>query len=119
MCSCGKHSIPPFPPSAAVLDQSDKFIATAVADLMTPTFITETVGATFEAMGYPMMSRAARLCVSTCKSYAKAVAAARLPLGAAAIMNNTTRPEVERAEAVRGLIKSSSEGNVAVSGGAE
>ena len=97
-----------------ILQQSNKGISTAAEDIMTPALITETVAAVFEAQGSPMMTRAARLCVSMCATYAGATAAAVLPQGTQAIMRAVQLPESERVKAGQIMQSAISAGNVMV-----
>lgn len=83
---------------------------------MTPVLITETVGATFEALGWPMMSRAARLCVSACATYANNTAAASVPLGTEEHIR-LGRIESERYTAVQDMHRAVTAGNILVSAG--
>lgn len=80
---------------------------------MTPDLVTETAAATFEALGYPMMTRAARLCVQTCATYAQCTAAAMLPLGTEYVLRNT-RNEAERYTATQAMTRAVSAGNALV-----
>ena len=96
-----------------IMEQSNKGIATAVGDIMTPELITETVAAAFEARGSPMMTRAARLCVQACATYANLTMIAMLPLGTVASYR-APRSEEERYTATQAVARATAAGNVKV-----